>query len=74
MLEVPVEELKPVDVLEYGFYMIKNLSTGGITSTPLTYGPGDIEGIDEIRLQQVQDGKVVELGTGPARGIYTPIK
>ena len=74
MEEVPVEELKPVDVLEYGFYMIKNLSTGGITSTPLTYGPGDIEGIDEIRLQQVQEGKIVDLGTGPARGIYTPIK
>jgi hypothetical protein len=74
MLEVPAEELTPVDVLEYGFYMIKDLSTGGITSTPLTYGPGNIEGIDEIRLQQVQDGMVVDLGTGPARGIYTPIQ
>jgi hypothetical protein len=74
MLQVPAEELTPVDVLEYGFYMIKDLSTGGITSTPLTYGPGDIEGIDEIRLQQVQDGKVVDLGTWPARGIYTPIR
>jgi branched-chain amino acid transport system substrate-binding protein len=74
MLEVPAEELKPVDVLEYGFYMIKDLSTGGITSTPLTYGPGDIEGIDEIRLQQVQNGVIVDLGTGPARGIYTPIQ
>jgi hypothetical protein len=32
------DQLKPVDVLEYGFYMIKNLDTGGITSTPLTFG------------------------------------
>jgi len=70
MLEVPFDELKPVDVLEYGFYKIKNLDTGGITSTPLTYGPGDIEGIDSIRLQQVQDAQIVELGIYPARGIY----
>jgi branched-chain amino acid transport system substrate-binding protein len=74
MLEMPAEELKPVDVLESGFYSIKDLSTGGITSTPLTYGPGDIEGIDEIRLQQVQEGVIVDLGTWPARGIYTPIQ
>jgi hypothetical protein len=73
MLQVPVGELKPVDVLEYGFYKIKDLDTGGITSTPLTYSPGKIEGIDKIRLQQVQGGKVVDLGVYPARGIYTPI-
>jgi len=70
MQVVPFEQLKPVDVLEYGFYKIKNLDTGGITSTPLTYGPGDIEGIDSIRLQQVQKGKIVDLGVFPCRGIY----
>jgi hypothetical protein len=70
MQEVPFDELTPADVLEYGFRQIKNLSTGGITSTPLTFGPGDIEGIDAIRVQQVQEGKIVELGVWPCRGIY----
>jgi branched-chain amino acid transport system substrate-binding protein len=70
MAEVPVDELMPVDVLEYGFYQIKDMDTGGITSTPLTYGPGDIEGIDAIGVDQVQEGKIVRLGVWPARGIY----
>src|SRR5512139_2973048 len=47
--KVPFEKLTPRAVLENGFYRIKNLETGGISSTPLTYGPGDIEGVDEIR-------------------------
>jgi hypothetical protein len=70
MLEVPVDELTPVDVLEYGFYMIKNLETGGITSTPLTFGPGDVIGMDEVLVQQVQGGKAVALGTWPLHNIY----
>lgn len=68
--EVPFDKLKPADVLNHGFYKIKNLDTGGISSTPLTYGPGDIEGIDAIRVQQVQKGKIVELGIWPCRHIY----
>jgi len=70
MQEVPVDELKSVDVLEYGFYMIKNLDTGGITSTPLTYGPGDVIGMDAVLVQQVQGGKAVALGTWPLHHIY----
>jgi branched-chain amino acid transport system substrate-binding protein len=70
MGEVPVDELTPLDVLEYGFYRIKEMDTGGITSTPLTYGPGDIEGIDAIGVDQVQEGKIVRLGVWQARGIY----
>lgn len=70
MLEVPVEELKPVDVLEHGFYKIKNLDTGAITNTPLTYGPGDVEGINEIRIDQVWEGTYEKLGTWPCRHIY----
>ena len=68
--EVPFEELKPVDVLEYGFYRIKDLDTGGITSTPLTFGPGDVVGMDAVRVQQVQKGKVVDLGNWPLHNIY----
>jgi hypothetical protein len=67
---VPFEELKPVDVLEYGFYKIKDLSTGGITATPLTYGPNQVDGITAARIQQVQNGKIVDLGTYPLRHIY----
>ena len=70
MQEVPFEELEPVDVLEYGFYRIKDLDTGGITSSPLTYGPADIEGVDQVRVDQVQGGQIVHLGTWPAHGIY----
>jgi branched-chain amino acid transport system substrate-binding protein len=70
MQEVPAGELRPVDVLEYGFYQIKDLDTGGVTSTPLTYGPGDVEGMSEVRVQQIQDGKIVEVGTWPLRHIY----
>jgi branched-chain amino acid transport system substrate-binding protein len=70
MQEVPVDELTPVDVLEHGFYQIKGLDTGDITSTPLTYGPGDVEGMDEVRVQQIQEGKIVDVGSWPLRHIY----
>jgi hypothetical protein len=58
-------------VLEQGFFKIRNLDTARISSTPLTYGPGDIEGVDSIRIDQVQNGKVVEVGLTPLRHIYT---
>jgi branched-chain amino acid transport system substrate-binding protein len=69
--KVPFDKLKPADVLNNGFFQIKNLETGGISSTPLTYGPGKIEGVDAVRVDQVQKGKVVKLGVWPAHGIYT---
>ena len=68
--KVPFEKLTPRQVLELGFYQIKNLDTGGISSTPLTYGPGKIEGVDAARVDQVQKGKVVKVGTFPCRHIY----
>jgi branched-chain amino acid transport system substrate-binding protein len=71
MQKVPFEKLTRKDVLEQGFYMIKGLDTGKISSTPLTYGKGDIEGVDQIRVDQVQKGKVVEVGLYPLRHIYT---
>jgi ABC-type branched-subunit amino acid transport system substrate-binding protein len=71
MEKVPFEKLTRRDVLEGGFYRIKNLDTGDISSTPLTYGPGDIEGVDEIRIDQVQKGKSVKVGTFPVHHIYT---
>ena len=71
MQKVPFEKLTPRDVLEQGFFKIKNLPTGDISSTPLTYGPGDVEGVDQIRIDQVQKGKVVEVGLYPLRHIFT---
>jgi ABC-type branched-subunit amino acid transport system substrate-binding protein len=69
MLKVPADQLKPVDVLEYGFYQIKGLSTGDLTP-PLSFGPADVEGAKEMRIDQDQNGKVVLLGTYPILGIY----
>jgi hypothetical protein len=70
MLKTPADKLTPVNVLEDGFYQIKNFSVGDITISPLTYGPGDVEGVDQVRLQQAQNGKIVELGSYPLRHIY----
>ena len=68
--KVPFDKLTPRKVLENGFYKIKNLDTGGLSSTPLTYGPGDIEGVDEVRVDQQVKGKIVKQGTWPCRHLY----
>jgi hypothetical protein len=68
--QMPLEKLKPVDVLNQGFYKIKNLSTGDLSSTPLTYGPGKIEGVDAVRVDQIQNGKIVKRGVYPCRHVY----
>ncbi len=70
LTEVPFEKLTPRAVLEQGFYKIKNLDTGGMTSTPLTYGPGKIEGVDAVGVDQMQNGKAVRIGTWPCRHLY----
>jgi hypothetical protein len=69
MTNIAADKLTSKDVLEKGFQAIKNFSTGDLTP-PLTYGPGDIEGSDKIRLDQVQNGKVATLGTYPIHDIY----
>ena len=70
MQKTPLEKLKPVDVLNNGFFQIKNLDTGGISSTPISYAPGKIEGVDKVRVDQLQKGKVVKQGVWPAHNIY----
>jgi ABC-type branched-subunit amino acid transport system substrate-binding protein len=67
---VPGDQLTCKDVLEKGFYQIKDFSTGELTNTPLTYGLGDVEGVDQVRIDQVQNGKIVKQGTYPTRHIY----
>ena len=65
-----IDKLTSLDILEYGYYKITNFNVGEITISPLTYGPGDVEGVDKVRIQQVQGGKIVELGSYPLRHIY----
>ncbi len=72
MQQTPLEKLKPVDVLNNGFYKIKNLPTGDLSATPLSYGPGQIEGVDKVRIDQLQKGKVVKQGVYPCRHLYKP--
>jgi Periplasmic binding protein len=70
MEKVPFEKLTPRAVLENGFYMIKNLDTGELSSTPLTYGKGDIEGVDAVRIDQQVNEKVQKQGVYPCRHLY----
>jgi hypothetical protein len=73
-MAVDPSKLTSQDVLEKGFWQIKDLSTGGITVTNLTYGQGDNQGVDEVRIQQVQKGKIVEMGSFPLRNILPEAK
>jgi branched-chain amino acid transport system substrate-binding protein len=68
--KVPFDKLTRAAVLNDGFYEIKNLDTGEISATPLTYGPGDIEGVDKVRVDQEQNGKDVKLGVWPCHHLY----
>jgi hypothetical protein len=61
-LQVDPSKLTPQDVLEKGFEQIKDLDFKGIHTTAFTYGAGDRIGPDSVRLQQVQSGKIVDLG------------
>jgi len=71
MLQTSLEKLKPIDVLNNGFFKIKNLDTGGMSATPLTYTRGKIEGVDSVRVDQQQKDKVVKLGFWSCRHLYT---
>jgi ABC-type branched-subunit amino acid transport system substrate-binding protein len=73
MQKVPFQKLTRKDVLEKGFYKIKKLATGGISSTPISYAPGQIQGVNKVRIDQVQKGKVVKVGLYPIRNIYSKV-
>lgn len=57
-------------MLNNGFYKIKNLDMGGITGSPLTYSPGEIEGVNLVRIDQMEKGKIVNRGAFPCRHVY----
>ena len=69
MNNVDADELTSKDVLEKGFQVIKNFSTGEITP-PLTFGPNDPDGPDDVRVDQDQNGDVVFIGNYPAHHVY----
>jgi hypothetical protein len=71
-LAVNPAELTTQDVLEKGFWQIKDLNTGGITGSALTYGQGAVQGVNSIRIQQVQNAKIVEVGMYPLSGNILP--
>ena len=68
--EMRAQKLTPRTLLEQGFYRIKNLDTGGMTSTPSTYGSARVEGVDAVGVDRIQDGKAIRLGTWPCRHLY----
>jgi len=70
MTQVAPDKLTAKDVLTKGYEQIKNFNTGGILISPLNYGPGDRKGVNLVRLQQVQNGKIVEIGSSPLRDLY----
>lgn len=63
------KDMTSEDVLKQGFWQIKDFSVGDLTITPLTFGEGDPQGLDMVRLQQAQAGKIVEIGAYPIRNI-----
>jgi len=67
-------EMTSEDVLKKGFWTIKDFSTGDLTITPLTFGEGDPQGLDTVRLQQAQAGKIVEIGAEPIQNIIPAAK
>jgi hypothetical protein len=67
-------ELTSADVVQKGFKAINDLSTGGLVVTNLTYGEGDVQGVGEVRIQQVQNAAIAELGSYPLRNILPAAK
>ena len=62
-------KLTAQDVLEKGYWQIKDLSTGGISISPFSYAKGDSQGVDKVRIQQVVGGKITEMGAYPLQNI-----
>jgi ABC-type branched-subunit amino acid transport system substrate-binding protein len=64
------DDLTSADILDDGFFQISGLDTGGIIPTDISYGPGDVEGAEEVRLDRNEGGVDVLLGSWPLRHVY----
>jgi hypothetical protein len=67
-------KLTSQDVLEKGFWQIKDMDTGGIYVSKFTYAQDKVQGIDAVNLQQVQAGKIVNVGSTPLFNIVAAKK
>lgn len=56
-------------VLKNGFEKITELKTGDLTP-PITFGPGKVEGVNLIRLDEARDGEAVLIGYYSTKGVY----
>jgi hypothetical protein len=65
-----VEDLTSADILDEGFLKIAGLDTRGIIPTTITYGIGDVEGAESVRLDRSESGVDVHLGSWPLRHVY----
>jgi ABC-type branched-subunit amino acid transport system substrate-binding protein len=68
--KVPYEKLTPGDIIKHGFYRMKDFDTGGLTSSPLTFGPGKHYGVETCPIYELMHGRQVLLGKYPVRGLY----
>jgi hypothetical protein len=64
------DELTSADILNDGFLKISGLDTGGIIPTDISYGIGDVEGAESVRLDRNEGGVDVHLGDWPLRHVY----
>lgn len=66
--KVGYEKLTRKDILE-GFYGIKNLDTGGLTETPVTFGLGNHYGPSKVSVYEMVGTEQVLRGSYPAQRI-----
>jgi len=64
------DELTSADILNDGFLKISGLDTRGIIPTDISYGIGDVEGAESVRLDRNEGGVDVHLGSWPLRHVY----
>jgi hypothetical protein len=57
--KVPAEKLTHVDVLEQGWYRIKDFDTGGLISEKVTYGPEKNWGVETVEVFRWEKGQLV---------------
>jgi hypothetical protein len=60
-----IDELTPNDVLENGFWNIKDFDMKGMRPTTLTYSETEVWGLSGVNVTQCQNGKPVEVGVYP---------
>jgi hypothetical protein len=68
--KVPFDKLTAGDIIKHGFYRFKGFGTGGLTSTPLTFGPNKHMGVETCPVDELLKGKQVLVGKYPVQNLY----